>query len=66
VIVGSAGHDDTSSGVVTVRGNITALNRTNGNVIWELQTTVGDWVKSRSAPVYNAGANDRSGGSVDP
>ena len=27
VIVGSAGHDDTSSGVVTVRGNITALSR---------------------------------------
>ena len=66
VIVGSAGHDDTSSGVVTVRGNITALNRTNGNVIWELQTTVGDWVNSQSAPAYNAGANDWSGGSVDP
>ena len=66
VIVGSAGHDDTSSGVVTVRGNITALNSTNGNVIWVLQTTMGDWVNSRSAPAYNAGANDWSGGSVDP
>ena len=35
-------------------------------MIWELQTTVGDWVNSRSAPAYNAGANDWSGGSVDP
>lgn len=44
VIVGSAGHDDSSGGVVAVRGNITALYRTNGNVIWNLHTTTGDWV----------------------
>ncbi|HEY7571651.1 MAG TPA: PQQ-binding-like beta-propeller repeat protein [Nitrososphaeraceae archaeon] len=65
VIVGSAGHDDSSSGVVTIKGNITALNRTNGDVIWNLHTTAGDWV-SYSAPKFNAGANDWSGGSIDP
>ena len=27
---------------------------------------MGDWVHSRSAQAYNAGANDWSGGSVDP
>lgn len=57
VIVGSAGHDDSSSGVVTIRGNITALNSTNGKLIWDLHTTTGEWVNPRSAPAYNAGAN---------
>ncbi|HEY7079288.1 MAG TPA: PQQ-binding-like beta-propeller repeat protein [Nitrososphaeraceae archaeon] len=65
VIVGSAGHDDSDGGVVAVRGNITSLNRTNGNVIWNLHTTAGDWV-GHSAPEFNAGANDWSGGSLDP
>jgi alcohol dehydrogenase (cytochrome c) len=49
-----------------VRGNITALNSTNGEIIWNLQTTVGEWVNLLTAPLYNAGATAWSGGSLDP
>jgi alcohol dehydrogenase (cytochrome c) len=66
VIVGSAGGGDTPNGTEPVRGNITALNSTNGKIIWNLHTTKGDWVNPHTAPVYNAGANDWSGGSLDP
>ncbi|HEX9318063.1 MAG TPA: PQQ-binding-like beta-propeller repeat protein [Nitrososphaeraceae archaeon] len=66
VIVGSAGGGDVPNGVGTVRGNITALNGTSGKIIWNLHTTTGEWVNPRSAPDYNSGANDWSGGSLDP
>lgn len=66
VIVGSAGGGDISTGVGTVRGNITALNSTNGKIIWNLHTTSGEWVNPYTAPKYNSGANDWSGGSLDP
>ena len=66
VIVGSAGGGDVSTGVGTVRGNITALNSTNGKTIWNLNTTSGQWVNLDTAPKYNSGANDWSGGSLDP
>jgi alcohol dehydrogenase (cytochrome c) len=66
VIVGSAGGGDVPNGVGTVRGNITALNSTNGKIIWDLHTTAGEWVNPRRAPTYNSGANDWSGGSLDP
>jgi alcohol dehydrogenase (cytochrome c) len=66
VIVGSADHSDPSNGVGTVRGNITALNSTNGEMIWNLHTTTGEWVNPRTAPAYNSGANNWSGGSLDP
>lgn len=64
VIVGSAGGDfPPEKGVV--QGNITALNRTNGNVIWNFRTTVGDWVSPGKIPP-NGGATAWSGGSFDP
>ncbi len=66
VIVGSAGGGDIPNGVEPVRGNITALNSTNGKIIWNLHTTSGQWVNPRTSPAYNSGANDWSGGSLDP
>jgi alcohol dehydrogenase (cytochrome c) len=64
VIVGSAGGDfPPEKGVV--QGNITALNRTNGKIIWNFRTTVGDWVSPRKIPP-NGGATAWSGGSYDP
>jgi alcohol dehydrogenase (cytochrome c) len=66
VIVGSAGGGDIPNGVEPVRGNITALNNTNGKIIWNLHTTSGQWVNPRTSPGYNSGANDWSGGSLDP
>ncbi len=64
VIVGSAG-GDLPPGKGVVRGNITALNRTNGEVIWNFPTTTGDWVSAGKNPP-NGGATAWSGGSLDP
>lgn len=64
VIVGSAG-GDLPPGKGVVRGNITALNRTNGEVIWNFRTTIGEWVSTGKNPP-NGGATAWSGGSLDP
>jgi glucose dehydrogenase len=66
VIAGSAGSGGLGNGVGLVRGNITALNATNGKIIWNLHTTAGDWVQPGKASPYNAGATAWSGGSLDP
>lgn len=68
VVVGSAGGggEGSSEGMGTVRGNITALNRTTGAILWNLKTTVGEWINTTTAPPYNAGATAWSGGSLDP
>lgn len=66
VIAGSAAGGDNPNGVTLVQGNITALNITNGKIIWNIRTTTGEWVKPGNAPVYNGDASDWSGGSLDP
>jgi alcohol dehydrogenase (cytochrome c) len=66
VIVGSAAHGDDTNGVLLVQGNITALNATNGRIIWNIRTTAGDWVKPGKALAYNGDASAWSGGSIDP
>jgi alcohol dehydrogenase (cytochrome c) len=64
VVVGSAGGDyPPFPGVV--QGNITALNRTNGEIIWNLRTTTGQWVTSKNVPP-NGGATAWTGGAFDP
>ena len=64
VIAGSAGGDLPSNPGV-VQGNITALNRTNGEIIWSLKTTAGEWVKPENIPP-NGGGTVWSGMSFDP
>jgi alcohol dehydrogenase (cytochrome c) len=66
VIVGSAAHGDDTNGVLSLQGNITALNATNGKIIWNMRTTAGDWVQLGKAPPYNGDASAWSGGSLDP
>lgn len=64
VVVGSAGGDyPPFPGVV--QGNITALNRTNGQIIWNLRTTTGQWIASKNVPP-NGGATAWTGGAFDP
>jgi alcohol dehydrogenase (cytochrome c) len=59
VIAGSGG------GSEKIKGNVTALNRTNGEIIWNFDTTAGEWVKQgKSSP--NGGVTAWSGGSLDP
>jgi plastocyanin len=68
VVVGSAGGDfphDQSWQKGVVLGNITALNRTNGDIIWNFRTTTGEWVSPGKSPP-NGGATAWSGGSFDP
>ena len=65
VIAGSGG-SGLPPGSGSVKGNITALNRTSeGGIIWNLQTTHGEWVKPGKTPP-NGGATAWSGGSLDP
>lgn len=53
-MVGSAGGDlPPHAGVV--QGNITALNRTNGEILWNLKTTAGDWVSPERVPPNGGG-----------
>ncbi|HZA07060.1 MAG TPA: PQQ-binding-like beta-propeller repeat protein, partial [Nitrososphaeraceae archaeon] len=66
VIVGLSGHGDESNGVLPIQGNITALNATNGRIVWNLHTTAGEWVRPGKAPAYNGDASAWSGGSLDP
>jgi glucose dehydrogenase len=66
VVAGSAAGGDAPNGVGLIQGNITALNATDGKVLWNLQTTVGDWVDPKKAPPYNGDASAWSGGSLDP
>jgi alcohol dehydrogenase (cytochrome c) len=68
VVVGSAGGDfphDRSWQKGVVQGNITTLNRTNGDIIWNFRTTTGEWVSPGKSPP-NGGATAWSGGSFDP
>ena len=66
VIAGSAGGDlPTFPGVV--QGNVTAINRTNGEIIWNLRTTAGDWVTPKAEMIPpNGGGTAWSGFSFDP
>ena len=49
VIAGSGG-SGLPPGLGFVKGNITAINRTNGQTIWNLDTTAGDWVRPGKIP----------------
>jgi glucose dehydrogenase len=64
VIAGSGG-SGLPPGLGMVKGNITALNRTDGKIIWNIDTTTGDWVSPEKTPP-NGGATAWSGGSLDP
>ena len=66
VVAGSAAGGDNPNGVGRVQGNITALNITDGSIIWNQHTTVGDWVNPHKSPPYNGDASAWSGGSLDP
>jgi alcohol dehydrogenase (cytochrome c) len=64
-IIAGSGGSGLPPGPGLVKGNITALNRTSGKIIWNLETTAGEWVKPGKTPP-NGGATAWSGGSLDP
>ena len=63
-IIAGSGGSGLPPGPGLVKGNITALNRTSGEIIWNLETTAGEWVKPGKTPP-NGGATAWSGGSLD-
>jgi alcohol dehydrogenase (cytochrome c) len=64
VIAGSGG-SGLPPGKGFVKGNITALNKTDGSILWNIDTTTGAWVEKDKNPP-NGGATAWSGGSIDP
>ena len=63
VIAGSGG-SGLPPGKGFVKGNITALNKTDGSMLWNIETTNGEWVEKGKNPP-NGGATAWSGGSID-
>jgi alcohol dehydrogenase (cytochrome c) len=59
VIVGGGGGD-----IAPLKGSITALNKTTGNIIWQITTCIGPWVQGSNASL-NGGGAVWSGGAVD-
>lgn len=64
VIAGSGG-SGLPPGKGFVKGNITALNKTDGSLLWNIDTTTGAWIEKGKNPP-NGGATAWSGGSIDP
>lgn len=63
-LLAGSGGSGLPPGLGYVKGNITALNKTNGNIIWNIDTTKGEWVSKGKTPP-NGGATAWSGGSID-
>ena len=63
VIAGSALGDEPPFGAL--QGRIVALNRTNGDMLWNMSTTSGAWVQGGNES-KNGGGMIWSGGSLDP
>jgi alcohol dehydrogenase (cytochrome c) len=63
VIAGSGG-SGLPPGKGFVKGNITAINKTDGSMVWNIDTTTGGWIEEGKNPP-NGGATAWSGGSID-
>ena len=61
VIAGSAFGDSPLYGAT--KGIVTALDKKTGKMIWQINTTTGDWVTGKNASV-NGGADAWSGGAI--
>jgi glucose dehydrogenase len=64
VIAGSAFGDAPGFDAPATKGIVTALDKNTGKIIWQINTTVGDWVTGKNASV-NGGAATWSGGAID-
>ncbi len=64
IIVGGAG-GDLPTNAPPAKGTVVALDKTNGKILWQLNTTVGPWIEGANASI-NGGGAVWSGGSVDP
>jgi alcohol dehydrogenase (cytochrome c) len=64
VIVGSAFGDVVLEGAPPAKGTETAIDKKTGEIVWQINTTVGKWVTGKNAS-FNGGATTWTGGSID-
>jgi len=64
LILGASFGDVVLEGAPATKGKVTALDKNTGKIVWQINTTVGDWVKGKNARV-NGGATLWSGGAID-
>lgn len=64
LILGASFGDVVLEGAPAIKGKVTALDKNTGKIVWQINTTVGDWVKGKNARV-NGGATVWSGGAID-
>jgi len=64
VIAGSAFGDVVLEGAPASKGTETALDKKTGKIVWQINTTVGNWVTGKNASI-NGGAATWSGGAID-
>ena len=64
LIVGASFGDVVLQGAPATKGKVTALDKKTGEILWQINTTVGDWVKGENAST-NGGATTWSGGAID-
>jgi alcohol dehydrogenase (cytochrome c) len=46
------------------KGKVTAIDKKTGKILWQINTTIGDWVEGKNASI-NGGATTWSGGAID-
>jgi alcohol dehydrogenase (cytochrome c) len=64
LILGASFGDVVREGAPATKGKVTALDKKDGKIVWQINTTVGDWVKGKNASI-NGGATVWSGGAID-
>ena len=64
VIAGSAFGDVVLQGPPASKGTVTALDKKTGKIVWQINTTVGEWVTGENAST-NGGATVWTGGAID-
>lgn len=64
LILGASFGDVVLQGAPATKGKVTALDKKTGEILWQINTTVGDWVKGENAST-NGGATTWSGGAID-
>jgi len=64
LILGCSFGDVVLEGAPATKGKVTALDKKTGKIIWQINTSVGEWVTGKNAST-NGGATVWSGGAID-
>jgi len=64
LILGASFGDVVLEGAPATKGKVTALEKKTGEIVWQINTTVGQWVTGKNAST-NGGATVWTGGAID-